>query len=377
MTKKKFVTLFDRTENFHLVKDVGQIPYHMHKEFDYDSEIVTCKNDSNYSYLEKEVKGLKIDFIPKIKLFKINLGVILYLLKNAKNIDVLNQFHIRNYTLMYACIYKLLNKNGITYIKADANEKELAFRKKVFKKKYLKSINKYIDLLSFETKNPIEQAVNNNELTSEKMCKITNGIDENYVNSLNLKEVSFSEKDNSIVYVARVGTYQKNTELFLKILEKVDLKDWKVNIIGSIEKKFKPTIDEFFSKNPHLKNNVTFLGNITSREKIYELYSKSKVFCITSRYEGFPLVFPEALYFGNYIVSTDISGANDITNNGKLGKVVKDDNINEFAAILKNLIETSFLDENMCNEIKSFAKKEFTWQSIVKDLDRQIKGIKK
>ena len=135
MQKKTFVTLFDRTENFHLVKDVGQIPYHMYKEFDYNSKIVTCKNDSDYSYLTDEVKGLEIEFVSKIKLFKFNLGVIFYLIRNAKKIDILNQFHIRNYTMLYALIYKLFNKKGINYIKTDSNEKEILLRTSIFKKK--------------------------------------------------------------------------------------------------------------------------------------------------------------------------------------------------------------------------------------------------
>lgn len=375
MNKKNFVTLFDRAENFHLVKDVGQIPYHMYKEFNYESKIVTCKNDKNYSYLNKEVKGLEIEFISKVKLFKINLGVIIYLIKNAKNIDVLNQFHVRNYTLIYALVYKLLNKNGINYIKADANEKELSSRKRIFKKKYLNIISKYVDLISFETEKPIELAFQNNELIREKMCKITNGIDENYVNELNFGSMSFLEKENTIIYVARIGTYQKNTELFLKVLEQVDLKDWQVNIIGSIEEEFHQVIDKFFLNNNHLVDKVKFLGNITSREKIYELYSKSKIFCITSRYEGFPLVFPEALYFGNYIVSTDISGANDITLNEKYGRVIKNENIEEYAAILNNIINTEPLTENTYNEIRKFAKDKFTWQSIVKDLDAKLKAL--
>lgn len=375
MINKTFVTLFDRAENFHLVKDVGQIPYHMHKEFGYDSKIVTCKNDINYCYLDKEVKGLKIDFVSKIKFFKINLGVIFYLIKNAKRIDVLNQFHIRNYTLLYALIYKIFNKNGINYIKADANEKELCNRKSIFKTKYLNGIKKYVDLLSFESKKPVELSMENYSFLSKKIFRITNGIDANYVDSLNLQNTSFSKKENVIIYVARIGTYQKNTELFLKILEKVDFQDWRVDIIGSIEESFKPVIKDFFNRNVQLQEKINFLGNITSREKIYEIYSKSKIFCMTSRYEGFPLVFPEALYFGNFIVTTDVSGAYDITLNEKYGRVIKNDDVKEYASVLTDLINTSFLNEKICTEIIDFAKEKFTWQSIVKDLNTKIKAL--
>lgn len=372
MIKKTFVTIFDRTKNFHLVKDVGQIPFHMYKEFDYDSKIVTCKNDSEYPYLDKEVKGLKIDFISKINFFNINLGVVFYLIKNSKNIEILHQFHIRSYTLFYAKLYKMLNKNGINYIKADANEKYLMDRGTIIKKKHLKNVDKYVDFISFETEE-IAKLVRENYITlAKKVLRITNGIDENYVKSLNLKVMDCSEKENIILYVARVGSFQKNTELFLSAIEKIDLDDWKVHIIGEIDKKFEFFVKSFISNNSNLKNKVIFHGNITSREEIYNYYSRAKIFCLTSLYEGFPLVFPEALYFGNYIITTDVSGAKDITNNEKFGTIVKDFEVETYSSSLQQLIKSLKLDNKYCENIKNFALENFTWQSIVKNLHEKL-----
>ncbi len=372
MANKSFVTLFDRTKNFHLVKDVGQIAFHMYKEFDYNSKIVTCKNEDNYMYLDKEVKGLKIQFIPNIKFFKINLGVIFYLVKNAKNIDILHQFHIRNYTLFYAFLYKLLNKNGINYIKADANEKSLIHQKNIIKKKYLKIIDKYIDHLSFETKEIAELIKRKYSFSDKKVFQITNGIDRNYVNTLNLENTSCLNKENIILYVARIGTHQKNTELFLNAIEKINLDCWEVHLIGDIEDDFKPFIKDFFIRNSELKSKVIFHGNITSRKEIYKYYLRSKIFCMTSRYEGFPLVYPEAIYFGNYIVTTDVSGANDITNNGEFGDIIKNSTSDEYAKRLTQSLSLEKLNNGFCEEIRFFAMKNFTWQSIVLKLNQKF-----
>lgn len=372
MIKKTFVTIFDRTKNFHLVKDVGQIPFHMYKEFDYDSKIVTCKNDSEYPYLDKEVKGLKIDFIPKINFFNINLGVVFYLIKNAKNIEILHQVHIRSYTLFYAKIYKMLNKNGINYIKADVDEKYLMDRGTIIKKKHLKNVDKYVDFISFETEQIFELAKEKYGKFSKKILKVTNGIDENYVKSLNLKVMDCSEKENIILYVARVGSFPKNTELFLNSIKRIDLDDWKVHIIGEIDKKFELFVKSFMANNSNLKNKVIFHGNITSREEIYNYYSRAKIFCLTSLYEGFPLVFPEALYFGNYIITTDVSGAKDITNNEKFGTIVKDFEVETYSYSLQQLIKSPKLDNKCCENIKNFAIENFTWQSIVKNLHEKL-----
>ena len=65
MKIKTFVTIFPHTENIHLIKDVGMIPYILQKHHDFDSYIATY-NNGNYQFLDTEVKGLKIRFIKKI-----------------------------------------------------------------------------------------------------------------------------------------------------------------------------------------------------------------------------------------------------------------------------------------------------------------------
>lgn len=370
--KKTFVTIFDRAKNVHLIKDVGQIPYHMHKECDYESTLVTCKND-DYNFLNDEVKGLNIKFIPKIKLFKINFGILLFLIKNAKRIDILHQFHIRDYTFLYAYVYKLFNKKGINYIKADADEKYLINRGQILKKKHVKFISKFIDYISFETLKSVKLVKSQNPIISDKFFRIPNGVDKKYImEKLNIKNSSFDEKENSIVYVARIGTFQKNTELFLNALEKIDLADWKVHVIGEIEKSFLPFIKDFFIRNKNLENRVIFHGNISSRKDIYTYYTKSKVLCLSSRYEGFPLVYPEVIYFGNYIFTTNVSGSSDITNDEKYGTIIKDFNVESYAKSLETLIHSDKLDDKLYNEIIEFADNNFTWQSIIQNLNKKI-----
>lgn len=387
MKQKKFVTLFDRTENFHLIKDVGQIPYHLLKEFNYDSKIVTCRNSDNYEYLEKEVKGLKIEFIPKIKFFKFNFAIIIYLFKHAKEIDILNQFHIRYYTLIYSFIYKLMNKKGISYIKADISEKHLNTHGLILKRRIFKHItifetvifyltNKYIDVISIETKDGVDIVKDKYNFLSKKIFYIPNGVDSDYINNLNFNDSESGNKKNIILYVARIGSYPKNTELFLEAMEKINLFDWEVHLVGEINKGFEAYVEDFFKRNSSLKSKVIFHGNITSREEIYKYYSSSKIFCLTSLWEGFPLVFPEAIYFGNYIVSTDVSAVKDITANGKYGIVSQDFTSESYSKLLSELISSSTVNDELCEHIKRYAKENFTWQLIIKNLHNILNSIK-
>ena len=91
--KKIFTTIFTDTENFHLVKDVGQLPYFMFKTEGFHSNLVSYKNNESYSFINKEVKGLELTFIRKKgRLFYFEIGILNYLLAHSKKINVLNLY---------------------------------------------------------------------------------------------------------------------------------------------------------------------------------------------------------------------------------------------------------------------------------------------
>ncbi|MCB8565222.1 glycosyltransferase family 4 protein [Fusobacterium ulcerans] len=75
---------------------------------------------------------------------------------------------------------------------------------------------------------------------------------------------------------------------------------------------------------------VILLGNIEDKNLLYDYYNRAKVFLLTSKGEGFVIVYPEALRFGNYIITTDVGGAKDITNNGEIGVVTEIENEEQY-----------------------------------------------
>ena len=93
---------------------------------------------------------------------------------------------------------------------------------------------------------------------------------------------------------------------------------------------------------------------------------------MTSRFEGFPITFTEALYFGNYILTSPVSSAAHITAQGKYGKVVNEDAL-EFAAAIEQSIADSFLNQQKYEEIQAFAKDNFTWTRLIKKLAENLK----
>ena len=381
--KPTFVTVFTETENFHLVKDVGQLPYFMYKTECYDATLISYQNNVEYPFIDQEVNGLKLNFIPnKGRFLYFELGVLYYLLNHSKSIAVLNLFHFKKDHILYLLIYKLVNPKGKAYIKLDMdilffkNYNAFLFSNYALKNFILKALTSWIfkltDLFSVETDQAKDYLLNVYPELQNKLICIPNGVDNLYLD----KEIpikAFQEKENIILTVGRIGTEQKNTELLLDALKITDLKDWKVYILGPIEESFKKYIADFYKEYPQLENKVIFTGNITDRKELFDWYNRSKIFCLSSRYEGFPIAFPEALYFGNYLISSPVSSAEHITSKGKYGTVARAD-AHEFSKAIQNSIEPSFLSSQRYEEIRRFSKDNFTWPEIVKKLADQIKS---
>lgn len=379
--KPRFVTIFTEAENFHLVKDVGQIPYFMYKTEGYEGELVTYQNEPDYPFLKDEVKGLKLTFIPnKGKLFLVEWSVIQYLLQNSKGIDVLNLFHFKRENIIYLLIYKFLHPKGKAYIKLDMsilffrNYNSFFFSNFKLKNYLLNVLAKWIfrltDLFSVETEDARDYLSRVYPELKDKLIFIPNGVDSKFLDKeIELK--TFEEKENIIITVGRIGTHQKNTELLLDALKVTNLKDWKVCILGEISDNFKEYIRRYFEEFPQLEDSVIFLGNVTDRRELFSWYNRAKLFCLTSRWEGFPIVFSEALHFGNYIITTPVSSAEQITKNGQYGTIVNAD-VQELSKEIQNCMEDSFLNAERFEEIKSYSEENYTWSGIIKKLSNKL-----
>jgi hypothetical protein len=106
-TKRRFITIFPPIENIHLIKDVGMYPYSMQKYCDFESGIA-INYGQEYPYLSQELKGLKSYVLPSIFKNSVN-NCFLWLMCNAKKIDVLNLFHQVKHTRISIALYKRLN----------------------------------------------------------------------------------------------------------------------------------------------------------------------------------------------------------------------------------------------------------------------------
>jgi glycosyltransferase involved in cell wall biosynthesis len=389
MRKKTFVTIFPICENVHLTTDLGQIPYFMYKMHGYDAKIATYKNNENYPSLDGEVKGLNIDFIKDTgRISFLERGVLKYIRKNAKNIDVLNLYHFSKFTFVYGILYKILNPKGFLFVKLDgynetfAEGNEILHSTKKIKHSILKVLEKIflkkVDLISIENTEGERLVKLMFKSITSKILYLPVGVNDLFLSqNFDTRLKKFQNKENIILSLGRIGEKIKNHEMILRALLKANIKDWKIVFAGPVNPEFMDYFNTLVVEHPSLKSKVIFTGKITDRIELYEWYNRSKIFCMTSWNESFCHAIGEAFYFGNYIIGTEgIMSMKDITNNGKYGVTLKPDDDKALATTFQKLIDDDSQVSVLYPDIVDFSRKYFTWSQIIGRLQAQIESNK-
>ncbi len=365
----KFVTLFLRLKNVHLLKDVGMIPYYLMRDHGLDSTMVCMKNEDEYSFIDKEVKGLKIRFLPENRYSPVISGM-KYVWDNARDIDVLNVYHLNLSSFLLLLIYKLRKKRGGRgYLKLDMDLKG-------YKRLYMFNPVGFIkrrtmnlaDIISVETTMLYDRL---KKRYGSKMIYIPNG----FYATGDKPERNF-EKKNMILTVGNLGTYAKATDILLQAFAGVaGDNDWVLTLVGPVEPSFRKYVSEFLSKHEELRKRIIFTGEIRDKEKLMEYYKKAKIFVLPSRSESFGIVLLEAASNGDFMVTTTgVPAGRDIFNDGKYGFIVPPEDPVMLSDAFIRLMNSKADWSCRAAEIADYAWHDFRWEPIVSRLYEVLKN---
>ena len=375
-----FVTLFPSAESVHLSKDVGQIPYIFSKEFGANSVLAT-ESDDAFGEIERRTPGLSICRLKRSTCVRgMRLSAFRYLWRESKSIDVLNLYHLSLETKLLSMLYRFKNPKGFLYVKLDVNvANEMAaldnqpYRNPVRRKLgefFHSTFYRSVTMFSAESRQATELVKRRYPEMKPKLLEITNGLEVGVLP--HSVETMMTTKQDLIVTVGRIGTYEKNNELLLDALKKVDLQGWKVAIIGPYTPAFAQAFANFLQECPHLRDAVSLIGNVADRKELMGWYAQARVFALTSRSEGFPLVFAEAQCYGNLIISTDISSVREVTEDGAFGRVVQNGNVTDLAHALQEVISNRVCSDALLRQIALRARIRFDWREALLPLKKAI-----
>lgn len=358
---KRWLTIFPELRNEHINKDVGLIPIILEDYYDYKSSILTVNSDYTVDLQSCDVINLPSNGSNKITIMK-------YLLKNGKKWDVINTYHFSlTESLLWFLTYKIVNPYGKVYLKMDLSTKYMYdYTDNKIMLALRRLCLKFIDLISVES-SIVQQHIN--KYYKNRVKLIPNGFYWDNPATVECK------RNDEFLYVGRLGAECKSTELLVEAFEKtINTHDWKLRLVGPMERTFKHFIDNKFHNNLDLKKRIVCEGPVFVRQQLSTIYLNAKVLILCSEYESFGIVLTEALSMGCYLIGTEgINSIRDIVENDRIGIVSKTNNVEDLKekiiAIAKN--KYVFCQDNV-DYRASYAEKKYSWINICKDINQEL-----
>lgn len=349
----KILAYASQFQEMYLSKDIFLIPYYICKELGGKCKYLYTQNLGN-TEIPKLHRGVTIERTKNKNVWKVFLKEIL---THAKDIDVLFLTGSSAVHMFTTFLYKKINPQGKVVVFGDMEEPQAQELNQngfhysgglagLIKDKLTDYFFRHVTYLvantaAYHLMDDLCQRKHWTGLLHFYPC-----LDDEKFESYGLKRKPFTEKENVIVCVGRIGCYQKNTEMLLEALHKVDLKDWKIYMIGPITNSFnlndggnfQKRIDDFFDECPQHRDKLIFTGMIYDQKTLFEYYNRAKILLMTSRHESWGNVFSEAAAFGCYILSTDVGGATFASNDWKFGYKLKQEDSNGLANAIYSIV---------------------------------------
>ncbi|MEC3908039.1 glycosyltransferase [Tamlana sp. 2201CG12-4] len=147
--------------------------------------------------------------------------------------------------------------------------------------------------------------------------------------------------NNKKVLAIGNNVHVKGFDYLVKAWSLLDKNGWTLEIVGLSEKeqiKLNKIIDQY-----DIENDIIVKGRISN---IKEKYLNSSIYCLCSRMEATPLVLIESQYIGlPAIVFDNCEGPLELIDDS--GLVIEYENISNYSAALKKLIESKSLYEEL------------------------------
>jgi len=356
--------MYRNWQNFQLMKDCGLAGYLLAKEINAKPVMLFGTEGADYPYLDI-LTGLEL-------LLRNNENQTAedhfkHLEANYADMDILILYGMYKQSTGYLEAYRLLRPDGKVYCGLDMNT--YWFKHVDWDEEPVKLFAQQCDLIATSCRAMRDEL--NRFPKFHFPCRwLPNG----FYNPTGLKiTASPKYKENIILMVGRVGDGQKNNEELMTAfaIAADKLSGWTLHFVGPIDPQIQPFIKQYFLNHPDLKERVIFTGAITDKTELYDEYAKAKVFALSSRTEsGTPNVYAEALFHGCMFVTSDVDGADDITNYGQLGEVYKRGDAKGLADALVKVC--SGADELAFREhipkALAYAERYYDWKRIAKKL---------
>lgn len=277
------------------------------------------------------------------------------IIKNIKKNEIVHVFTLKSLILFLLSSLGLQKQfttiasiTGLGFLFSDSRLSSVL--RKILKPFIRNRINLYVDLLIFQNKANKDIFVNYSDFKND--IELVEG------SGLNISNFQIKENFNHKIKIIFVGRLLKDKGIleYLKLSEIFSKNDnLEFFVAGDIDPGNKSSITE--SELNKLRDKVTYLGNIN----VFQELKNYDLLISPTYHEGFSRVLLEAAYVGLYSIVNDTPGTREIINHLNCGKLISNNNLDEYVKAVKNIdqeipnLETKIIRDKIIKNYSTYA----------------------
>ncbi|MFW6173904.1 MAG: glycosyltransferase family 4 protein, partial [Elusimicrobiota bacterium] len=219
-----------------------------------------------------------------------------------------------------------------------------------------------------------QEIIENYSIPSDKISVVPNGVNLEEFKPRPEKDKIIRRKyniseDSFLLFFCAHEFRRKGLATIIKSLPR--LKEKVFLLIGG---KDNPTPYKKLAERLGVSNQVIFAGNIPENINFY--YSASDVFIFPTLYEPFGLVIVEAISSGLPVITSELTGASELIEEGETGLLLNSpSDSDEIATEINKLLENPNLLSKMEKNTRGIAE-DYSWQEVTKKTEQVYKEVK-
>ena len=179
---------------------------------------------------------------------------------------------------------------------------------------------------------------------------------------------------NTVPHILSVGTLtpRKGHDILLAALKQIEDLPWQATIIGSRD--LHPQTVAQLEAQQHalgLGERVVFAGEV---EFIAPAFEKADIFALASRYEGYGMVFAEALAHGLPVIACHAGAVSQVVPEDA-GILVPVDDVGAFAKALRNLLQDTRLRQEKAEGARRAGAQLPSWDQTSQILSNALETV--
>lgn len=182
-----------------------------------------------------------------------------------------------------------------------------------------------------------------------------------------------TKRENVVLICSRMAEIQKRIYMALKIWKVIykHTDGWILRIVGD-----GPQLEDYKSYcNQHSLKNVEFVGHSNN---VQQYYKSSKIFMMTSIWEGQPMSLIEAMHYGCVPIAIDsFESIHDLIIDGQNGVLCRFNDLRDFSEKLRFLLQHPNVVEKYSSYILNNPIKYFELESILNKWDAVLRSLLK